>query len=62
MNYIEWKFKCLSCGYKFRAIEPVWLFKKFGDSCWICGSKDIEKKVITEDFKWPGRTKSCVQS
>ncbi len=42
---ISWKFRCLSCGYKFQAIEPEWLYEAFGDQCWMCGSRNIIKEV-----------------
>lgn len=47
---IKWKFKCLSCEYRFTAVEPAELFGKFGDKCWQCGSGNIEKKVVKNGF------------
>ena len=42
---INWKFKCLKCGYKFTAIEPEKLFVRY-NKCAMCGSKKIEKTII----------------
>jgi len=45
---IKWSFKCLCCGYSFKAIEPVDLCNAY-TSCVICESKDFEKKVSNEN-------------
>lgn len=44
---IEWKFKCNNCGYKFRATEPIELYKNYNE-CSQCKSKNIVKSIIVE--------------
>lgn len=47
---VNWKFKCLNCGHSFKAIEPIELYEAY-DKCAICGSINIEKKIIKEGAK-----------
>ena len=42
-DMIHWRFKCLKCGYRFKAIEPRELFDAYTE-CAVCGSKEFEKK------------------
>jgi DNA-directed RNA polymerase subunit RPC12/RpoP len=41
---INWKFKCLNCGYKFTATEPPELFNVY-TKCLMCGSKNFKKEI-----------------
>jgi len=41
---INWKFKCKSCGYSFRAMTNEKEYNAYS-KCSQCGSKDIEKKL-----------------
>ncbi len=44
---IDWKFKCLDCGYRFTATELRKSYETYTE-CAMCGSKNFEKKVINE--------------
>ena len=45
---INWKFKCLDCGYSFVAIEPKELYDAY-TSCTMCSSKKFKKDEDTYD-------------
>jgi len=40
---IKWEFKCLKCGYNFRAIEPRELYEAY-KSCAMCGNENFTKR------------------
>ncbi len=42
---ILWEFKCLDCGYRFKAIEPRGLYETYTE-CAICGSKNCQVLAI----------------
>lgn len=44
---LNWKFKCLDCGYSFRGIEPQALIDNYQE-CSMCGGKHFVKKVRDE--------------
>jgi len=44
---VHWKFKCLKCGHRFRAMEPMELYEAYNE-CATCGSRDIEKSMTKE--------------
>lgn len=41
---IHWMFKCLRCGYNFRAITPQTDYDAYTD-CAMCGSKEFDKSI-----------------
>lgn len=45
---IHWKFKCLKCGYEFKAIEPQELYESY-TKCLMCDSKKFVKKVLKNE-------------
>ena len=42
---VHWRFKCGSCGYKFKEIGTQQLFDSYKE-CGQCGSKNIEKRLV----------------
>jgi len=43
-EWINWKFTCKSCGYRFKAITALEDYITC-EHCTYCGSEDIEKEM-----------------